>query len=152
MINTDWTDPIKVIWILLRYRTTLVKNLDMLPPKKQERYKKVSTVSNTTEMSAMTMTPKDLDGIMKFSDLRDDVKDEVVNYDEEEGKILTESELNDEDALEGGTRMVQVDVHRLTTISEHPEEEGEEDASSTSSRERFYSCASDPRKSIRKSC
>ena len=88
---------------------------------------------------------------MKFSELLNDVKVEVENYDEEEGKVPTESEMNDEGALEGGTRMVQVDVHRLTTISEHPEEEGEEDASSTSSRERFYSCASDPRKSTRKS-
>ena len=127
--------------------------MDLLPPKNQERYKKVSTVSNTTQMSALTTTPKDLDGIMKFSELRDDVKVEVVNYDEEEGKILPEFELNDEDALEGRTRMVQVEVHRLTTISEHPEEEEkEEDASSTSSRERFYSCASDPRKSTKKSC
>ena len=123
----------------------------MLPPKKQERYKKVSTVSNTTQMSALITTPRDLDGIMKFSELLNDVKVEVENYDEEEGKVPTESEMNDEGALEGGTRMVQVDVHRLTTISEHPEEEGEEDASSTSSRERFYSCASDPRKSTRKS-
>ena len=88
---------------------------------------------------------------MKFSELQDDVKVKVENYDEEEGKILTESEVNDEGALEGGTRTVQVDVHRLTTISEHPEEEGEEDASSNSSRERFYSCASDPRRSTRKS-
>ena len=132
----------------------------MLPPKRQRsdtadtyrdtyRPRKVSTVSNTTQMSVLTTTEcKDLNEIRKFSELQDDVKGKVVNYDDEGG----ESELNDEDALEGGNRLVQVEVHRLTTISEHPEEEGEEDASSTSSRERFYSCASDPRRSTRKSC
>ena len=99
-------------------------------------------------MSVLTTTEcKDLNEIRKFSELQDDVKGKVVNYDDEGG----ESELNDEDALEGGNRLVQVEVHRLTTISEHPEEEGEEDAPFISSRERFYSCPSDPRRSTRKS-
>ena len=76
-----------------------------------------------------------------MSELQDGGKDEEDTFSLEEGNVGTESEWDDEVARDGGTQVVRVEVHRLTTISERTEEgEGEGDGI----HDKFFSCRSNP--------
>ena len=114
-------------WILRRYRTPTTHDLLQ---RLQQGYR-VPSVSNSTQISGITKADPNeksfkqgdvLDEIVEMSELQDGGKDEEENFSVEEGNVGTESEWDDEVARDGGTQVVRVEVHRLTTISERTEE------------------------------
>ena len=111
---------------------------------------KVRTKSFSTQISGLTKTETCergfqqgdvLNEIVEMSELQDGGKDEEETFSVEEGNVGTETEWDDEVARDGGTQVVRVEVHRLTTISERTEE-GEVEGDGT--HDKFFSCRSNP--------
>ena len=112
---------------------------------------KVRTKSFSTQISGLTKTETSergfqqgdvLNEIVQMSELHDDGgNDEEETFSVEEGNVGTETEWDDEVARDGGTQVVRVEVHRLTTISERTEE-GEVEGDGT--HDKFFSCRSNP--------